>query len=264
VLINFTLAPIESIVPWGEPGSLGLHWFGLTYGEYWIQAGEAALFEYSDHARKAGINRYCDYQVVRLHEDLLGMLPYILEQVPEPLVPYISGESAKVWRNAYLAWCDSDDDDDTDADRLGEIGDAAVAWSERRRLDSAYLSPSANIAIWSDPEHVHIEWDNRDRRFDGKPAWSALLGAYRMPRDRFIEEVRSFHARLMDQMAARVDQVVTGGLPSGINIDLPGLVREHGQRTGSLDSALRVAIPPTDWQRSERAIREILAAQGRG
>lgn len=263
MLINFTLAPIESIVPWGKPGSLSLHWFGLTYGEYWIQAGESALFEYSDHARNAGTGRYCDYQVVRLYEDLLEMLPHILEPVPQPLVPYISGESAKAWRNAYHAWCDSDDDV-ADADRLGEIGDAAVAWSERRRLDSAYLSPSANIAIWSDREHVHIEWDNRDRRFDGKPAWSALLGAYRMPRDRFIEEVKSFHVRLMEQMVARVDQVVTGGLPSGIHIDLPGLVREQGQRMGSLDSALKVAVSRTDWQRAENAIREILAAQNGG
>jgi hypothetical protein len=55
VLINFTLAPIAEIVPWGEPGSYRLHWFGLTYGEFWIQAGEAALFEYSEHARKAGV-----------------------------------------------------------------------------------------------------------------------------------------------------------------------------------------------------------------
>lgn len=260
MLFNFTLAPIESIVPWGEPGSRRLHWFGLTYGEYWIQAGDAVLFEYSDHARKAGVNRYCDYQVVRLHEDLLGMLPYILEPVPEPLVPYISGESAKAWRSAYHAWCDVDDDD-ADADYLGAIGDAAVAWSERRRLDSAYLSPSANIAIWSDREHVHIEWDNRGRQFDGKPAWSALLGAYRMPRDRFIEETKSFHARLMDQMAARIDQVVAGGLPSGIHVDLPELAKEQGQRTGSLDCALK-AISRTDWQRAEGAIREILAAQG--
>ena len=110
MLINFTLAPIEEIVPWGEPGSYSLHWFGLTYGEYWIQAGEAALFEYSDHARNAGINRYCDYQVVRLYEDLLDMLPYILEPVPEPLVPYICGERAKAWQNAYDAWRDRDDD----------------------------------------------------------------------------------------------------------------------------------------------------------
>ncbi|ANW02365.1 DUF5984 family protein [Bradyrhizobium icense] len=260
MLINFNLTPIEEIVPWGQPGSHSLHWFGLTYGEYWIQAGDAALFEYSDHARNAGAKRYCDYQVVRLYEDLMEILPSILEPVPEPLVPYICGEPAKAWQNAYDAWRDRSDDV-LDTDYFCEVADAAVAWSGKRRLDSTYLSPSANIAIWSDQEHVHIEWDNRDRHFDGKPAWSAVLGSYQMPRDEFIEEMKSFHVRLMDQMAARVDQVVAGRLPSDIQIDLPGLVREHEQRGRSLDSALRF-VPQTDWQQTERAIREILMARG--
>jgi hypothetical protein len=261
VLINFKLAPIEEIAPWGEPGSYSLHWFGLTYGEYWIKAGEATLFEYSDYARQADINRYCDYQVVRLHEDLLDMLPYILEPVPEPLVPYIRGDTAKDWQNAYHAWCDSDDDA-ADPDYLGDLADAAVAWSGKRRLDSAYLSPSANIAIWSDREHVHIEWDNRDRKFDGKPAWSAAFGSYQLPRDAFIEETRSFHVRLIDQMAARVDRVVAGCLASDIHIDLPGLAREQEKRARSLDSALKVVVPKTDWQRTGSAIREIQRSQG--
>jgi hypothetical protein len=260
VLINFTLAPIEKIVPWGEPGSYSLHWFGLTWGEYWIQAGEAALFEYSNHARNTGVTRYCDYQVVRLYEDLTEMLPCILEPVPEPLVPYIRGESAKAWQNTYDAWFDGNERV-VDTDHFYEIADAAVTWSRNRRLDSAYLSPSANIALWSDQEHVHIEWDNRDKQFDGKPAWTAVFGSYQMPRDEFIEEMKSFHVRLMDQMAARVDQVVAGRLPSEIQIDLPGLVNEHEQRARPLDPALRFD-PETDWQQAERAIREILTARG--
>jgi hypothetical protein len=259
VLINFTLAPIEEIVPWGEPGSYRLHWFGLTYGEYWIQAGEAALFEYSDHARNAGAKRYCDYQVVRLYEDLMEMLPYILEPVPEPLVPYICGVRTKAWLNAYDAWCDRNQDA-LDTKSFYEIADGALAWRRKRQLDSAYLSPSANIAIWSDQKHVHIEWDNHDRHFGGKLAWSAVLGAYQIPRDEFIEEVTSFHVRLMDQMAARVDQVVSGCLPSEIQIDLPGLVREHEQRARSLDSALKI-VPGTDWQQAESAICEILTVR---
>lgn len=262
MLINFTLAPIEQIVPWGEPGSRSLHWFGLTWGEYWIRAGEATLFEYSAHARKAGINRYCDYQVVRLHEDLLDMLPYILEPVPETLVPYISGKSAKQWQNAYRAWCDIDDDV-TDPDYLGDLADAAVTWSGRRRLDSAYLSPSADIAIWSGRDNVHIDWDNRDRKFDGKPAWSAASGSYQLTRDAFIEEMRSFHVRLIDQMAARVNRVLAGALASDIEIDLPGLAREQERRALSLDSALKVVIPNTDWHRAENAIREILRLQAK-
>ncbi len=34
------------VLPWGNPGELSLHWFGLTDGKYWIQAGDDALLEY--------------------------------------------------------------------------------------------------------------------------------------------------------------------------------------------------------------------------
>lgn len=260
MLINFTLAPIEKIHPWGSPGSYSLHWFGLTDGEYWIQAGEAALFEYSKFARGAGANRCCDYQVVRLYEDLIDMLPYILEPVPDRLVQYMWGETAKAWQKIYGAWCDKNYDL-LDRARFNEIFDAAAVWAGKRWLDSAYLSPSANIAIWSDEEHVHIEWDNRERLFDGKPAWSAVLGSYQMPRNEFIGEIKSFHYRLMEQMAARVEQVLAGALSSEIEIDLPRLVKEQEQRVRTLDAALNL-LPQTDWQETERAIGEILSASG--
>ncbi len=252
MLINFKLAPIEKIVPWGEARSYRLHWFGLTYGEYWIQAGEAALFEYSEHARNAGTKRYCDYQVVRLYEDLIEMLPDILEPLPDWIMPYIAGERGKAWQNVYDAWRDRNVHDD----QFCELADAAARWRRKRQLDSAYLSPSANIAIWSDQQNVHIEWDNRDRQLDGKPAWTAGVGAYQISRDAFIGEMNSFHLQLVEQMAARVDQVMAGYLPSEVQIDLPALMREHEQRTHSLERALQY-VPETDWQQAERAIRQI-------
>ena len=62
-------------------------------------------------------------------------------------------------------------------------------WSGMRRLDSAYLSPSANIAIWSDQEHVHIEWDNRDQEIRWKAGLVGGSWLLPMPRDEFIEEM---------------------------------------------------------------------------
>ncbi|WP_234682737.1 DUF5984 family protein [Bradyrhizobium monzae] len=256
MLINFTLAPLENIVPWGQPGSYRLHWFGLTYGEYWIQAGDASLFEYSDHAQIAGAGRYCDYQVVRLYEDLTDMLPDIMEPVPGPLAHFVFGEQAKILRDACDAWC-AGSDDGPDADHRFELTVTASTWSKKRHLGSAYLAPSADIAIWSDHDRVHIEWDNRDRRFAGEPAWSATLGNHQMPRDQFVEEMRSFHDRLMEQMAARVDQAASGHLPPEIQVDVPGLIREHEQRTRSFDAALKL-VPRTDWQLVEKAIGEVL------
>ncbi len=255
MLFNFTLVPVEKILPWGSPGSSRLHWFGLTDGEYWIQAGQTTLLEYSNHARAAGASRYCDYQVIRLYEDLMEMLPYILEGIPKQLVQYLWGETAKAWQKTYSDWGDKNYDV-LERSRFNTIFDAAIVWAGKRWLDSAYLSPSANIAIWSDEKHVYIEWDNRDRQFDGKPAWSALIGSHQIPRNEFINEVKSFHLRLMEQMATRIDQVRQGALAPEIEIDLPRLMQEQEQRMRTFDTALNLC-PQTDWKAVERAIREI-------
>lgn len=255
MLINFTLAPLEKIRPWGMAGNYRLHWFGLTDGEYWIQAGKSSLFEYSDDAQAAGASRYCEYQVVRLYEDLMEMLPFILEPVPKSLVQYIFGESAKAWQKTCDDWCDKNYEV-IERPPFSEIYDTAIVWTGKRRLHSAHLSPSANIAIWSDDENVHIEWNNRDRLFDGKPAWSAAFGTHQMPRREFEQEIKSFHLRFMGQMAARVALVQQGVLAPEIGIDLPGLVKEHEQRTRTLDVAFGL-LPRTDWSEIERAIHEI-------
>jgi len=72
-LIEFQLRPLTEIQPWGDPQDPSLSWFGLSDGTWWINAGNQRLFEYSSHAVQLGAPRYCDYQVVRLHEDLIDL-----------------------------------------------------------------------------------------------------------------------------------------------------------------------------------------------
>jgi len=260
VLFNFNLVPVEKVSPWGKAGSYSLHWFGLTDAEYWIQVGDTALFEYSENARAAGTGRYVEYQVVRLYEDLLEMLPYILEPVPTHLIQYFTGETARVWENTYSDWCDRNCDL-PDKEQVNRIFDAAIARTGKRWLDSSFLTPSASIRIWSDASGVHIDWDNRKKMYAGLPAWTADHGTIQLSRSEFIDEVRSFHSRLMTEMSARVERVLAGALSSEINVDLPGLVREHDQRTQSLDIAMRLS-GNTDWSQTEWAIQEILKGSG--
>lgn len=105
MLFNFRLMPLELVVPWGEPGEQRLHWFGLTDGEYWVQVGADALFEYSEGVRRAsGSGRYCNYQVARLYEDITEMLPYVLDPVPTPVVRHISGVQGTAWWKRYTSW----------------------------------------------------------------------------------------------------------------------------------------------------------------
>lgn len=256
MLFNFSLTPVEQVVPWGAPGEESLHWFGLTDGRYWIRAGEAALLEYAESMRELrGAAQYCDYQVVRLYEDLLQMLGHVLEPVPPSLVEYIAGDGALDWHRKLVAW-EAKHGDRLDEDRYWKLLDASTTWVANRRLDTLYLSPSAEIWIWSDESMVTLEWDNRDKLVDGVPAWSAQHGSYRLPKSDFLSEVQSFHARLMGQMADRVARVAAGALAPNVRIDVPSLQREQLERCRALDQALLTPVA-TDWAAVREAIAEI-------
>jgi Family of unknown function (DUF5984) len=257
VLFNFKLTPLGQVQPWGGPDDQRLHWFGLTDGQYWIQAGESAPLEYSDQLRaKFDWPRYCDYQVARLHEDLIEMLPLVLEPVPEDLISYISGVSGTLWNIKSADWhtnaCAQNDDD-----RYWEIADFSATWIGRRTLDSLYLSPGTNIHMWSDESNVHIEWDNTGMLREGIPAWTAIRGSYLLPRDEFVAEARSFHFRFMAQMTDRVNSVLSGALPSQVKVDLQELQKEHSTRSRSIERNLVEPVNPTDWSLARIAIADI-------
>ncbi|MCE9526134.1 MAG: DUF5984 family protein [Planctomycetales bacterium] len=257
MLFNFTLVPVENVQPWGEPGNLNLHWFGLTAGQYWIEAGEASLLEYSKQVReKFGDPRYCEYYVARLYEDVMEMVPYVLEPIPPVIVPYISGISGQAWEATFRAWMESHDEQPLN-DRFWKIVDAESRLTNPRYMITNYLSPPAKIIMWSDESMVHIEWENRDKLFKGVQAWSAVQGAFALPREKFVSEIQSFHSRLMEQMTVRVDQVLAGALSPEIQIDLVDLQREHEFRSLPIDRTIARSMQPTDWRRVHEAIQEV-------
>lgn len=243
-LFNFTLAPLVQVMPWGEPGTPSLHWFGLTQGQYWIAAGHDLLLEYSSQEIKgSGLPRFCEYYVVRLHEDLLDMLPSIMEPVPEALAPWL--QRAK--RDALYAW-------EPEAEAAWEMRDLALSWISGRTLDLGYLSAAADIRLWSDPASVYIAWDNRGILSGEALVWSAQAGSFAIPRPMFEAQVRSFHARLIDEMAERVEAVLGGALDPALAIDHKQLLREQEQRGRALEAALEHPSPSTDWARVQQAI----------
>lgn len=256
-LFQFELRSIDQIQPWGPPDDPSLHWFGLTDGQYWIQAGEHSLFEYSKAAReKSGVSACCDYQIARLYEDLIGLAPYALEPVPEELQRFITLEEERPWNHYWTKWYESMNGSTAPEDTMSLL-DEAGPWIGRRTLDSAYLTPSANIVVWSDQASVLIQWDNRNQLLDGCQAWSAQFGSWQLPRSRFMDEVRSFHDRLMNQMEKRVSQVEAGALGRHVRVDLEGLRRAQYSCSQSIERNLGKPAPPTDWSTVIAAIRTL-------
>ena len=90
MLFNFALFPLgETIIDRLEPDGKhsSLCWYNLTDGWYWIEADTAQLFRYTPEWMALWSAQdpcpvhwpYVDYQVVRLWEDLLEILPKVME-----------------------------------------------------------------------------------------------------------------------------------------------------------------------------------------
>ncbi|MEO6280836.1 DUF5984 family protein [Roseateles sp.] len=255
-LFEFRLRPLEEIQPWGTAADPNLHWFGLSDGCYWLNVGQHMLLEYSQQFQdEAGATRYCDYQIVRLHEDVLDMLPHVLRPVPPELREFIAlkTESQVGYWDAWTSL----DDRLIDAETHFDLLDNAGTWLGERRLDSLYLSPSARIWMWSDEQEVHIQWDNRDVHSHGVPVWSASCGSFSLSRVDFVNEVKAFHWRFMQQMAERVASILSNGAPPGVRIDRSALWQDQQRRASLSEQSFQPLADATPWLVVSAAVRQL-------
>ncbi len=262
-LINFALRPVDEIEPWGTTPDLSLSWFGLTDGIYWIDAGGEQLFRYSDKLVESWPNDsfvgpYVDYQVSRLYEDLIAILPAILCPLPHRLSVLIqkSMESPS-WLDAYFSWEGQISKDD---DRLWDLGYSASGWLCERSLTTLHLLACPRIKIWRESDWITIAWNNSDLEIRGIKAWKSLRGSYRLKIDEFVSEISSFHDRLMSEMSRRVDSIRAGWDRPEIRIDMDWLLKEQAYREGILESALNQQPNSIDELAIVDAINHILGS----
>jgi hypothetical protein len=237
-LIEFSLRPLDEVEPWGTPPDLKLHWFGLSDGSYHFDLGDVCLLEYREGAGRPG---YVEYQLARLHEDLVEMAPFILTPIPDAIVGLLPGGSvASAHHRLAERRAPVDDPDDA-------VGEAMEAFRVRL-LDSLYLSPGFGVWLWSHGNKVVVEWDDRGLLIDGHPAWTASVGKRELARDEFIEELRSFDQRLMNAMTDRIRMVSAHGLRADVQLDVPRLQADHAERATWLANALTRQHPSSDWE----------------
>lgn len=269
--IEFELQALDNIAPWGDSQNQSLSWFGLTLGFYRIGVGSDYLLSYSEAVRAPFALEYpeaysgpcVDYQVVRLWEDLLEMIPYVLEPVPEEFIRYLDQDYVGFeagWERVR-EYQDAQGTVDTPMGLFDDITHAATLWQHGRFLDNWYLNPSARIWMWSEGDIVKIAWDNRDIEIDGQPAWSAQRGAYSLSREAFLDAVKSFDRALIQQMAERVDQVCGHWNRPEIHVDFDWLRQEQEDRATRLQNRLDYRDQfATDWDTVAAAIKTIESA----
>ncbi|GAB4101642.1 hypothetical protein GCM10028790_06600 [Micromonospora taraxaci] len=79
IRFRFELYPLDEVSPWGGDRPT-LHWFGLTDGWYWLEAGGQELLRRPRQVRR---HPFVDYHLARLWEDVNVLTPTVLEPVPE-------------------------------------------------------------------------------------------------------------------------------------------------------------------------------------
>lgn len=265
---HFQLRQLADIEPWrGADGSHPhLGWFGLSDGWYWIEAGSAELFRYSrplvdkwksEYSGEPWMEAlpYVDYQVVRLWEDILEILPAALEPIPLPLTRMLgSGGSWLSWsRTAEMVV-----EQALPSDEGWSLLDAASGWWWSRHLDTAYLQAGPQIWFWCDDSSAHIQWDNRECVLDGLPAWEAAAGDYTLPVADFVADVRDVDMRFIARMHDRITIAQAEWSRPDVALDAD-LDQEQAARSHQFERYHQAAEKreSTDWSAVFRAISRI-------
>lgn len=231
VLFNFILRPTADIEPWGAPDKPSLSWFGLSDGWYWLSLGDDEVFR--GCATPPDAPPYVDYQVVRLWEDVLDLVPLALTPVTRDAAAMVGG--------APLAWARRADEmlDQARDDDLDQVVDT-LDWWRSRRLDAGHLSFAPRVWFWRVGDEFHAAWVSQPQ---GADLWAPVKGFLQMPVDAFLNELRDFDARFMGAMRERVQRLRSEGGRAGVHIDLDHLEHEQTDREQWLSRALeRVGI----------------------
>ncbi|MFI6265835.1 DUF5984 family protein [Micromonospora sp. NPDC051006] len=194
---RFELRPLDQVHPWGRDRRT-LHWFGLTDGWYWIELNGHRLLRYSEQTvrrwRADGWHGspHVDYYVVRLWEDLLQLLPAVLEPVPADLVPFIEADST--------GWLERGEHEE---DFTAEV------WYGDHVLDLGYLRNGPVMRWWrtiiNGFDAVTIDWWNRRCGQDIDVTFAGpVRGRLVLTTEEFVDAVRDLDRDLMAAMQERI------------------------------------------------------------
>jgi hypothetical protein len=252
-LFEFKLKPLQEVMPWGQEPNLRLNWDDLADGIYYMNVGEEQLFRVTKeiliHWKKkypnTDVNQpFIDIFGVRFYDDLLENLVDIIQPIPIELQKYIaSHKENNYWLKQVWGLFDG-------SDEIHDTCFLATQWcSNRHLLSTKCLKPLPNITFFRINDIVHIRWDNGDNSdIDGISYWTSARGEYTLSVEAFIQEVESFHQRLMEEMEQRVHIISTNNpFDPRVKIDIPNLIKEHEQRKNSLAEAMRCKPSVEDW-----------------
>lgn len=229
---NFQLKELDKIQPFGDDADRSLHWFGLTDGLFWINAGTQTIYEYSEEADAFfdGCGRYNEYYIARFLEDFTHTFRYVGESIPEKLYNDIDkfSEKSEQWRRYH------EEEEDAVFDLFfDEEYCAFCEWWWNRGFDSGHLIGGPDIYCFRCGDKIKILWESAFQTGSGKSIWTAPRGCFEMSFEEFISSVTDFLNSFFEAMEKQIEDAVEKEWGS-IQLDKQRLILENEERKSDL------------------------------
>lgn len=265
-LFDFQLVDIETAIT-----QSGLSWFWLTDGYYWMTIQNSKLFENTHEQlldwEKEGYPypmtdaaKCMGYQVVRFWEDLIEILPTIVEPVPSVFHELFLKPLDEISEYSDLFF-----DYSVELEKAHKNSIKHTKWGlpfdypdfffDNHRLSTMHIGNSPHIHFWryknDSEDDMYIVWDFTQTDENNVATWSAGKGMFKLPFEKFMQEVEQFHQRFMDAMAQRIDAINNGAAIQNLypkDYDFSSLEKEHAQRVGWIDAEFKEYPVTFDWE----------------
>lgn len=240
-LFNFALRPVADIQAWRGPKGPTLSWFALSDGWFWLALAGQEILKV-EGPMTPGDLPYVDYQVVRLWEDLIAMLPAVLSEVPTDVAERLEDRAA--WDVVLERTKEADD---------AERAALGMGWWWERQLDNAYLAAAPKVHLWRRNEVIYARWSTPK----SEHSWCPVEGEATIAVDDFLAELRAFDATFIAAMSERVTAIKSEGGIEGVNIDLAHLEHEQLDRATWLERALAAPTLPCNWNDARWILQQL-------
>ncbi len=175
-LINFLLKHPDDIIPFGTESDKSLHWFGLTDGNLWLEAGKSKLYEYTDSflsLLSMSDTKYVDYYLSRFIEDFTEQFEKIATGLPDESYAIAKNSMTLTkFQETSKQWLD--ETNEADFDQAMEKYDALIGWIGQRELTAGHLVGSPHIGFFKNKNKISIVWKADQRT---KKKYSVVDGA---------------------------------------------------------------------------------------
>lgn len=245
----------------------GLVWYWLTDSFFWLNVGDDTLFQFSDEVlviwAKSGhplptysFEKCMDYPLVRLWEDMINILPTIMEPVPIE------------FHKLFMQPLDVIDSYSEKWEAYSRLQEQKIRYSkhglpfnkpfffDNNTLHTGYIAASPKLHFWRYKDDMWFTWDftnhieideNTQQQVN---VWTANKGTYHLPFTEFMKEFENFNNRVISEMGVRINTILNSIELQKLypeNYDFDSLRQDHERRKHTLNNKIKNYSSPFDW-----------------